>query len=257
MHKLGRRPRAFNPRIPRMSMVLADIPLVAPPAMVDWTEGMPDNLGEFLNNALSDCTCAAFYHALQVWSFNVAPPMQTQPDADALALYEAACGYLPSDPSTDQGGIEQEVLAYLLNTGAPTGPAGATPHKIVAFIEVDPLNTDNVKRTIADCGVAYIGFNMPAYVMASEPPPVWDVETDNADIIGGHAVVLAGYDETGVRVISWGSFYTMTWAFFAQFTDECYALADQTWIEATGQSPGGLSLAQLEAQMQALKDQNN
>jgi hypothetical protein len=66
-------------------------------------------------------------------------------------------------------------------------------------------------------------------------------------------VILAGYDAKGARVISWGQYYTMTWAFFGQFVDEVYAIADVSWIEAKGMSPGGLTLAQLETQMKALK----
>lgn len=65
--------------------------------------------------------------------------------------------------------------------------------------------------------------------------------------------MLAGYDAKGARVISWGQYYTMTWDFFAKFVDEVYAIADQDWVEATGKTPGGLSLADLEKQMQALE----
>ena len=76
-------------------------------------------------------------------------------------------------------------------------------------------------------------------------------------IIGGHAVILAGYDDQGARVISWGQYYTMTWEFFGKFVDEVYAIADSEWIESTGQTPGGLTLDQLEAQMQALSGSGN
>jgi hypothetical protein len=71
--------------------------------------------------------------------------------------------------------------------------------------------------------------------------------------VGGHAVVLAGYSAQGARVISWGSYYTMTWDFFAKYVDEVYAIADQDWFDATGKTPGGLTLQQLQEQMQALK----
>jgi hypothetical protein len=81
---------------------------------------------------------------------------------------------------------------------------------------------------------------------------VWDVQTNNAAIVGGHAVVLAGYNANGARLISWGSYYTMTWAFFAKYVDEVYAIADADWVQAKGTTPGGLSLAQLETQMKAL-----
>ena len=255
-YKLGRLHRTYDPRIPHMSALIAGQSLPPPPANVDHTKNMPANLGLMLNDTLGDCTCAAVYHALQVWSFNTlgANGMITEPDKDVEKLYVLACGYNPRIPGEGPGGNEQRVLTYLLKKGAPYGADGQSVHKIAAFVEVDPRNTDDVKRTINDCGVAYIGFQVPAYIMPANQPPlsVWDVQTGNSAIVGGHAVVLAGYDDTGVRVISWGQYYTMTWAFFAKYVDEVYAIADNTWFDTTGKTPGGLSLAELEQQMQAL-----
>lgn len=256
-HKLGRLHRTYDPRVPHMSALLAGQTLPPLPASKDWTAGMPSNLGMMLNDTLGDCTCAAVYHALQVWSANANPPMLTEPDIDVKDLYILACGYNPRVPGEGPGGNEQHVLGYLLRSGAPIGPAGKARHKIAAFVEVDPRNTDDVKRTINDCGVAYIGFNVPQFIVPAPPqvpPDVWDVQQTDTQIVGGHAVVLAGYDANGARVISWGQYYTMTWAFFAQYVDEVYAIADQTWVEKQGTSPAGLSLAELETQMQALKE---
>jgi hypothetical protein len=36
------------------------------------------------------------------------------------------------------------------------------------------------------------------------------VQNQDTQIAGGHAVVLAGYDNNGARVISCGQYYTMT-----------------------------------------------
>jgi hypothetical protein len=257
MHKLGRLHRSYDPRIAHMSAITAGATLPPPPAFVDYTEGMPQSLGMMLNDTLGDCTCAAVYHALQVWSFNAqSKQMDTEPDADVEKLYIQACGYNPRVPGEGPGGNEQKVLTYLLKKGAPVGPTGQARHRITAFVEVDPRNTDDVKRAINDCGVAYIGFNVPQNIMpqGSPPPAVWDVAPGNPAIIGGHAVVLPGYDANGVKVISWGQYYTMTWDFFAKYVDEVYAIADQTWIESKGTTPGGLSLDELEAQMQALRE---
>lgn len=255
--KLGRLARAYDPRVPHLSALLAEKTLTPPPASVDYTKGMPQNLGMMLNDTLGDCTCAAVYHAIQVWSFNATGTMDSEPDSDVEKLYELACGYNPKVSGEGPGGNEQHVLRYLLTRGAPIGPSGASTNKITAFVEVDRRITDDVKRTINDCGVAYIGFNVPDYIMPAgqDPPAVWDYKPSNAHakIVGGHAVVLAGYDANGARVISWGQYYTMTWAFFEKWVDEVYAIADQIWIDAKGTTPGGLTLAQLEEQMQALK----
>jgi hypothetical protein len=61
---------------------------------------------------------------------------------------------------------------------------------------------------------------------------IWDVEpkADNT-IVGGHAVVLAGYNASGAWVISWGQYDTMTWAFFEKFVDEAYAITDPLWTK--------------------------
>ena len=252
--KFGRLHRTYDPRIPHLSALLAGQVPPPPPPSIDWTKGMPANLGMMLNDTLGDCTCAAVYHAIQVWTYNANKKMVTWPDADVEKLYIQACGYNPRVPGEGPGGNEQSVLTYLLKTGAPTGANGQTRHTITAFLEVDPRNTDDVKRTIAECGLAYIGFNVPESVQPpGEPPPaVWQYIPDQSKSIGGHAVVLAGYDSQGARVISWGQYYTMTWEFFAHFVDEVYAIADAEWIEAKGKTPGGLTLDQLEAQMKAL-----
>ena len=254
--KLGRLHRSYDPRIPHLSALVAGQTLPPPPAQADYTKGMPANLGMMMNDTLGDCTCAAVYHALQVWSFNATKgkSIDTEPDPDVEKLYILACGYNPRVGGEGPGGNEQHVLKYLLTKGAPTGPKGQTMHKIAAFVEVDPRNTDDVKRTIYDCGVAYIGFNVPQYIVPTngQPPAVWDVHNTDTNIVGGHAVVLAGYTASGARVISWGQYYTMTWAFFAKYVDEVYAIADTTWIDSGGKTPGGLSLAELEQQMHAL-----
>jgi hypothetical protein len=254
-HKLGRLHRTYDPRNPNMSAITAGVTLPPPPPSIDYTTHLPANLGMMLNDKLGDCTCAAFYHALQVWSVNAGKKIDTEPDADVEQLYIQACGYNPRAGGEGPGGNEQKVLTFLLKTGAPYGPKGQSRQKIAAFVEVDPRNTDDVKRAILNCGVAYIGFNVPAYIMPANEPPlkVWDVETKNTQIVGGHAVVLAGYTATGARVISWGQYYTMTWGFFAKYVDEVYAIADMEWINAKGTTPGDLTLAELEAQMQALK----
>jgi hypothetical protein len=253
---LGRLARAHDPNIPQFSALIHGKALPPPPRTVDYTKGMPANLGMMKNDTLGDCTCAAVYHAFQVWSFNSTQgkSIDTEPDLDVVKLYELACGYDPKKGGEGPGGNEQHVLKYLLKKGAPTGPNGQTTQRIAAFVEVNPKNMDDVKRAIVECGLVYIGFNVPQYIVppSGSPPKTWDVENTNTNIVGGHAVVLAGYTAQGARVISWGQYYTMTWAFFDKYVDEAYAIADKLWIDATGKTPGGLTLAQLEAQMNAL-----
>jgi hypothetical protein len=258
-YKFGRLPRSFDPKVPHLSALIAGKTLSPPPRSRHWGHQMPANLGAMLNDKLQNCTCAAFYHALQVWSFNAgdrsAAKMLTVPDSDVEKLYMLACGYDPNKPGEGPGGKWQHVLKFLLNHGAPIGPHGHR-NRIVAYIEVDPRHIDDVKRAINDCGLVYVGFHVPKYLgpQNHELPKVWDVDPSNRRIIGGHAVALPGYDENTLDVISWGRFYKMTWTFFSKYVDEVYAIADRAWIAATGKTPGGLTIEELETQMQALRE---
>ena len=250
-YKLGKLPRTFNPKIPHMSALLSAYTLPPLPASVDWTKGITD-FGMMLNDQLGCCTIAAYYHALQIWSTNTITE-QTESDNCVLQLYEQADGYNPNNPSTDQGGVEQNVLSYLLNTGAPLN--NGQRDKILAFIEVDPRNINDIKRTIYDCGVCYIGFEVPSNILdQGEPPAVWNVDPNDAQIEGGHAVVACGFSDIGIQIISWGKVYTMTYEFFSRYTDEAYAIADQFWIDSTGKTPLGMDLQQLEYLMHAIKE---
>jgi hypothetical protein len=250
---LGRAPRTHDPAIPHLSALLAGRNLPPPPVSQDWTRGMPTALGMMLNDTLDCCSCAAFYHAMQVWSFNVTGTMDTEPDSNVEALYCAVSFYQPSAAPPGPMCNEQQVLTHILKAGAPTGADGKGVNKLAAFVEVDPRMIDDIKRTIVECGIAYVGIKIPKYLDVDPWPSVWDVQTENDQPIGAHAVILAGYDEEGAKVISFGQVYTMTWAFFSQYADEAYALADPDWIAAKGTTPGGLDLKALEKQMQAIK----
>ena len=57
-------------------------------------------------------------------------------DQDALWLYERACGYNPSDPSTDQGGDEVTVMNFVQQNGLKSDGS----HKIAGYIAVNGAN---------------------------------------------------------------------------------------------------------------------
>jgi len=263
MFRLGRLPRTYDPRVPHLSAILGGKKPAAPPPSVNYVKDMPQapkRFGMMLNDKLGDCTCAAFYHARQVWTFHSSGRTQTAPNADVELLYEEACGYNPKKGGEGPGGNEQHVLTYIHKKGAPIGKDGAPVDKILGFVEVDPRVIDDVKRTIYNAGVAYIGFNVPANIMPSDgvPPQVWTVAPGRQKIVGGHAVVLAGYDAKGAILISWGQLYKMTWQFFTTYVDEVYSISDAAWSRSAFAKkkklmlPGGLSEAELRDQMRFL-----
>ena len=246
--KYGRLPRGHDPRIPKMETLRRMGATPPVPEPVDYSTGMPTNLGVMLNNELGDCTAAACGHAMQVWSFNAQPPMVTPSDGDVEKLYEATGGYVPGNPNTDNGAVEQVVLQYWLNNPLAS-------NQLAAFVEIDVKDMAEVKRAIWECGVVYIGLNVPSFLQNLETPgSLWNTSpgADNS-IIGGHAVIVVGWDaRDNLILVSWGAVYTMTQSFWNGFVDEAYSLANPAWVEKTGRTPAGLPLARLEALMQSM-----
>lgn len=247
--KYGRLPRTFNPAIPHWSALkMGAAPVIVPPSC-SYTNRLPTYLGAMLNDSLGDCAEAGYGHALQVWSDASGKHELTEPDSAIEALYETQ-GYVPGNESTDTGTILQVLLSLLVKGPVPDGIP-----KLLAFIELDPTIPADISRATYECGLVYIGFNVPAFLQSLESPgSTWNTEPwSNSNIVGSHCVISAGYRPGFRDIISWGSRYAMTDAFWAKYVDEAYALVSPEWIEATGRTPLGMTVTQLEAQMAAIK----
>jgi hypothetical protein len=243
--KLGRQARVFRPQLNLSAVLGAETRLPVIPASLNNGDGMPTDWGMMVNDQLGDCTCAAFYHGLQLISHKSRHWTVTEPDKQVVELYKEVGGYVEGNPSTDNGAVEQDVLSHLRDVGAPIDPVdGRTRHRILGFAEVNHRILDDVRRAIFIGGFAYIGFTVPVYLM-QRLQHTWDVNPsgDNRPD-GGHAVILSGYDPNGFRLISWGVEYYMTNGFFWQWTDEVYLVADPTWLDTTGHTPANMTKQQ-------------
>jgi hypothetical protein len=240
--KLGRKAVVTDSRTLRLSRYFtAQLP--PPPPTVDWSKGI-SSWGELLNDQLGCCTCAALGHATQVWTANSSTELNVT-DAEVLAIYEKWCGYNPSDPSSDGGGVE----LYVLGDYKSEGFAGTT---LKAFASVLPANQVHVQQAINLFIGLYIGMQIPAYIMPDDGnvPTFWDLNpTANNSIIGGHAVFVTGYDSKGPKFISWGSNYQMSWAYWVKNVDEAYALISPSQFAADGEAPNGFNMDALETDL--------
>ena len=268
--KLGRLPRAFDPRIPHLSALLQAnrFPMRTAETYPDWLVHIADlnSLGMMENDRYGCCAEAGAYHALQVLSSVMNPDGLeiTEPDLCVLKLYEEVTGFNPADAAaTDNGTVLQDLLKQWVGAGIPSGLHVESRHRCVGFAEVDPRNHQDVLDVIEQCGFIYLGFNVPNYIMGpggAAPLPTWDAPSmgDDTTSAGGHCVIgVAAMPPAenipcpGVRVISWGAVFQMTWPFWDQNVDECYAVVDRDWGNAKG-SPFGIPLATLAKQMEAL-----
>ena len=220
--------------------------LPSPPTNADWTKGIA-SWGEMLNATLSCCTIAGCGHAVQVWTANTGS-IATVPDSTIESYYEQWDGYNPSDPSTDQGGVEETVL----DDWRQQGFAG---HALIGYADPHPASLVEIRQSIALFGGVYIGVNLP---LSAQTQDVWRVAIDDssgsseAGSWGGHCVFVPRYDQSSFTCITWGQSKKMTLAFWNKYVDEAHTLFSQDWLAANG-APSGFNLAQLQADLNAIR----
>jgi hypothetical protein len=215
--KLGRhRPVAHCPRL-KLKDYLVTASLPTPPASTDYSPKASSALSLiYMNDSLGDCVIAGGYHVVGVETGNAdggTPFIAT--DAQILADYGAIGGYVPGDPSTDQGCDEETALNYWTQTGFANGT------KLHGFMAVDATNQVEVQQAMFLFENLYFGFELPDSWISPFPSAsgfVWDVGTPDPE--NGHCIMGVGYNDAGVQVDSWGLIGTVTWAAVAQLAVE-------------------------------------
>lgn len=252
--KLGRvRPRARGPRLSLKNYLMATLP--AAPVSANYTlNGTPflkDILG---NDKLGDCTCAGIFHIIgaALANANQEVPFTT---ADTIGLYERACGYNPSDPTTDGGGQEPDVLNYVQNNGLL--PDGS--HKIAGWLAVDGSSKEQISSAIYIFENVYFGVELPdAWISETRGDGfVWGIQGD-VNPQNGHCFVGLGYNEQGVIVDSWGLIGTITWEAIAKYattpnSGELYTVLTKDALDKIKQkAPNGFDWTQLVADFDSI-----
>jgi hypothetical protein len=242
--KLGRKAIKTDSRTLALGKYLTPS-LPPPPPKADWTKGIT-SWGMMLNDTLGDCTIAGAAHAVQVWTANNGA-VQSLPDSTVENYYEQWDGYVPGNSSTDNGGVELDVL----NDWKKNGFAG---YALAAFADPKASDLMQVRQSIALFGGVYIGLSLP---LTAQTQDVWDVVPSGGAKAkpgswGGHCVFVPAYDQKTFTCITWGQLKTMTVAFWEKYCDEAHTLLSPAWIAEKG-SPGGFDMTQLQTDLGMIK----
>jgi hypothetical protein len=177
------------------------------------------------------------------------------PDSDILAAYEAFCGYNPTDPATDQGGVELDVLAAWRKTGVGGHTIGAyatlskRPGGLWGMIFGSSWR-HAVANSVFYFGSAYIGVALPETAQGQNS---WELVSRHgkgaAGSWGGHAVPIVAYDKNGVTVITWGELLKASWDFLDEYMDEGYVAFSNDILNDAGKSPEDFALTQLQTDL--------
>jgi hypothetical protein len=253
--KLGRRQPAAPPKL-HFHNYLTRAGLPQPPATEDWSPAATASLSDiYENDTLGDCVIAGGWHLLGVWSGN-AGQIIVGTNAQITADYSAIGGYVPGDPSTDQGCDEQTALNYWMAHGFN----GVPNSELAGWVGVDATKKALLQQAIYLFENAYFGIELPdAYInpMPQAPGFVWDVAGPPVPE-NGHCIVGVGYNQHGVIIDTWGMLGTLTWAAAAKYMvrpagGEAYTLVSQEQLaKAQAKAPNGLDWAALMADFQAM-----
>ncbi len=243
--RIGKRAPRLDPRTFRAERFLPAV-LPKPSHGYQW-DGAVATWPMLLNDNLGCCVPAASGHMIQQWTAYTGSHIVPS-DGQILKAYEDIGGYVPGDPSTDNGCVMLDALNYWRQTGI----AG---HKILAYIKVDLKKTDQVRLSIELFGNLYLGIQLPISAQGAGKwtvPPGGPVGDGSPGSWGGHCLPIVAYNPRVLTVVTWGSLLPMTWEFMAAYADEAYCVLSQDWIDNTGIAPSKFALAQLQADLTSL-----
>ena len=186
-----------------------------PPAPATWKSPrlIWGNLG---NNRYGDCVFAGIAHAI------MAVGRFVKHDA-SFTDSQVVGAYMKWDNGKDTGVYTDQLLSAwqtdeALNTPlAPFGVGGP-------FVKLDPKNIAQMKAAIAAFGWVGVGSNLQ---QAQEDQFAlgqrW-AYVPGSPVVGGHFVVLTGYDKAGVGpyTVTWGRGIRATWGWVTNTCDEAY-----------------------------------
>jgi len=253
--RLGRkRPIARGPRLSLHNYTKRSLP--APPANCDYAPAATASLAKvYGNDTLGDCVIAGIAHVVGVLTGNAGAAPFLYSDGQITSLYSAIGGYVPGDPSTDQGCDEQTALAYWENNGAPAGS-----HNIAGWIAVNPADPNEYRTALWLFENLYFGFEMPDAWINPAPSSsgfTWCV-AGAPDPSNGHCVAGIGYSAEGVAISTWGMTGWLTDGAIAKYCagsahGELYTVVSQDGLDkATKKAPSGFDWSQLLADFDSM-----
>lgn len=246
-YKLGKLPVRHDSRTLKFGKYLtAQLP---PPPPIANFYGLVRDWGMMGNDNYGDCTCAGAGHLIQAWTANNGGEFVV-PDKKILSFYDY---FSHGDP--DAGANMVDVLNRWRKTGLDK-------HKIDGYAQIDVKDPTHSDSAISLFGGIYIGLALPDFAVDQNTdiltipwvvPPKGPVGKAAPNDQNGHCVPLLGYDENNFYCVTWGAVKPMSRQFYRAYAEESYVPLSSDWINTKlGQSPSGLNLQQLKADLACL-----
>lgn len=199
-------------------------------ANADLALDYPPDRDPLGNDAVGNCGIAGPGHFAR-WE-DARCGLATAIDAAAVLREYEAFGYVPDDPSTDNG-------VYALDVFKRWRSVGMFGRQIEAFAQVDYFDAAQVQAAVFLLGGWFACYNLPRSVQGLD---YWDVEEDDGGSWGGHLVWHDGTDTCN----SWGQRILVTPRFRSRYCFDGYAVVSPHGLRQ-GLGFGGLDLDKMRA----------
>jgi hypothetical protein len=254
--RLGKKPKKIVPGMPQIrdyfmgkrSLMKLKPKLPSPKPLVDWMSKVT-TWPMYGNDVYGDCAIAAIGHIIEQWSFSAGKPLVI-PGSEVLRVYKILS-------PNDDGCVLVDVLNWWLKN-----PIGGV--KLTAYAEANPTDLNEMKVCMDIFGGLYAGAELPVLAQTQD---IWHVVNGSLHSSdgcpggwGGHCFPYGYYDDVypapvgetipGMTKLStWGSVKEATWLWQQIYVDECYALVAPPWFQPDGETPEGINLPALLADL--------
>lgn len=219
------------------------------PSQWNWDEAIgKDAWGAMHNNKIANCTIATAGHLIMAWTASNGQ-LFIPSDNAIIHTYSAMTGYDPNTGKNDTGLNSLDVLKYWRKYFIHG-------HKIFAYADIDWLDHEEVKKAIYLFGGCFAGLNLPK---TCEEQHRWELPASGATgdfeigSWGGHAMLISGYSENGLKAVTWGVEKWMSWEYWDTYCDEAYAVLSDSFIKDY-KNPAGIEIKALRDAITTLKN---
>ena len=200
------------------------------------------------NDVFGICVPCDTANTLILRTANAAPAPVIPTLQDVLDLYHIVGGFVPGDPTTDNGCDETSMCEFLTRTGGFLG------HQADATGMIDPSNQNHIKWCNYLFGHCRVGWKLPAYAQQQFKAGVpWDVMSAAGNQKAeGHDAPVVDYRGGLFYVYTWGAKHPVTPVALSAWAIEAHAELFYDWITAQGEAPSGFDLGALAEKMEGV-----
>ena len=213
---------------------------VAVPSVADWMllGNGPDPTCTVAPDGVGDCGPVGAIHYFMAAAADTGE-QEAFPDANQVVDY-----YMQYTGGQDSGVVLSQFLAHARQNGF-------LGHTVTAYAPVAVHDVPTLTFAVDAYDAAYAGITVSQGMMdaaGGEGPWTWTLESLAGPELGGHCIILCGYDSNWLYGITWGQVIRIAYPAWHQMGDEAWAIITGE-VDSAGTDGHGLNLAALQADL--------